>query len=350
MAQQKLFQASDGWLKQAVTGLCAAGFKVVAPVKDEDGQVNLQQIKPSDEIALDYINVQRPLKRLFFPATEVLFEYEKADQQNVELKANGALSGAEIVVFGCRPCDASSLVMLDQVFNWDYKEKQYNQRRQQTTVVSFACTETGPQCFCTSVGSSPHSEAGSDVMVYAGYGKSIMKALTDKGKKLIEKLGSVVENAPENSALPAAPEIENKLDPVKAKAWMDDNFESEFWSEASLKCLGCGACSYLCPTCHCFDIVDEATWTRGQRRRNWDCCSFGLFTLHGSGHNPRPNQAARYRQRVLHKFKYFPEKFGHIACVGCGRCIDNCGVGQSIFKVVSNIEQLSEKRADTDGN
>ncbi|UCE48236.1 MAG: 4Fe-4S dicluster domain-containing protein, partial [Phycisphaerales bacterium] len=95
---------------------------------------------------------------------------------------------------------------------------------------------------------------------------------------------------------------------------------------------------YLCPTCHCFDIVDEANWHMGQRRRNWDCCSHPMFTKHASGHNPRPDQASRCRQRLMHKFKYFPERFGQIACVGCGRCTRACCVGQNLVSILTDIE------------
>ena len=165
-----------------------------------------------------------------------------------------------------------------------------------------------------------------------------MQVCSDKGAKFISQLGDVVKPAPAGTNLPTPPEVNPKFDPEKIKTWLDENFENDFWTDISLKCLGCGACSFLCPTCHCFDIVDEANWHAGQRRRNWDCCSHPMFTKHASGHNPRPDQASRCRQRVMHKFKYFPERFEQIACVGCGRCARACCVGQNLVSILTDIE------------
>ena len=338
MGDNKLFQAQAGWLRPAIEALSAAGVEVLVPTEEEPGVVNLRPVTSPDEVTFEYDNVLLPLKGVFLPPSEVLMEYEKAEGGDVQLRSAPPPSG-ETVVMGCRPCDAAALEMLDKVFQWDYDDMPYRTKRENATVVSWACTAPGAQCFCTSVGGSPHDERGSDVLVFLrDGGDALMQVYTDKGERFIERLGDCVQPAPADTQLPAPPELERKFDTEKIEGWLDENFENEFWSDISLRCLGCGACSYLCPTCHCFDIVDEAVWNSGQRIRNWDCCSFSLFTLHASGHNPRPNQAARWRQRVMHKFKYFPERFGRIACVGCGRCIRNCGVGQNLVRVLAEIE------------
>ena len=119
-------------------------------------------------------------------------------------------------------------------------------------------------------------------------------------------------------------------------------YDDPFWDELHLKCLGCGACTYLCPTCHCFDIVDEGNAVRGKRVRNWDTCQFALFTHHTSGHNPRQSGKERMRQRVMHKFNYFVENQGEIACVGCGRCVRNCPVNLDIRAVIEGIRRVTE--------
>jgi ferredoxin len=339
VVDNKLFQAQTGWLSPAIEALSAAGVEVLVPTEEEPGVVNLRPVTSPDEVTLEYGNVLLPLKEVFLPRSEVLMEYEKVEGGDVQLRPAPRPSG-ETVVMGCRPCDAAALEMLDEVFQWDYDDMPYRTRRENATVVSWACTAPGAQCFCTSVGRSPHDERGSDVLVFLrDGGDALMQVYTDKGERFIERLGDCVQPAPADTQLPAPPELERKFDTEKIKGWLDDNFENEFWSDISLRCLGCGACSYLCPTCHCFDIVDEAVWNAGQRRRNWDCCSFSLFTLHASGHNPRPNQAARWRQRVMHKFKYFPERFDRIACVGCGRCVRSCGVGQNLARVLAEIEK-----------
>ncbi len=114
-------------------------------------------------------------------------------------------------------------------------------------------------------------------------------------------------------------------------------FEAPPWEELAARCLGCGACAFVCPTCHCFDIVDEGNAAGGSRCKFWDSCGFALFTAHTSGHNPRATQPARFRQRVLHKFRYLPERFGVQGCVGCGRCIATCPVNMDIQEVVAKV-------------
>ena len=338
MGEQKLYQASANWLKSAVESLGTAGIDVLAPTQSESGKVDMARVTSSEQVMGNYVNTSFPLKRLFLPMSEVLLKYEKGENGDVDLGPESA-EAKEVVILGCRPCDAAALKMLDKVFQWDYSDVAYQQKRDRTTVVSLACTEPGPECFCTSVGGSPQGSEQSDVLVFGSLDNAaLMQANTAKGEKFIERLADAVTPAPGGTKLPELAKLERKFDPQKVKGWLDNNFESDFWVEKSLSCLGCGTCSYLCPTCHCFDIVDEASWNRGQRRRNWDCCSFSLFTLHASGHNPRPDQAGRYRQRLMHKFKYFPERFGVLACVGCGRCLKNCAVGQNLLADLADIE------------
>jgi ferredoxin len=141
----------------------------------------------------------------------------------------------------------------------------------------------------------------------------------------------IAARAEEMISGPSVEEVKEKLDVV---------YEDPFWDELHQKCLGCGACTYLCPTCHCFDIVDEGDSVQGRRVRNWDTCQFALFTYHTSGHNPRPTGKERMRQRVMHKFGYFVENLNEIACVGCGRCVRDCPVNLDIRATIEAIRQL----------
>ncbi len=338
MTDKALYQAPADWLAKTVETLCAAGVEVVAPTKADGDAVELSKVVSADTVTAAYANTRQPLKRLFFPETEPILGYRRADDGDVDVQPAPSAGDGEMVVLGVRPCDAAALEVLDAVFQWDYDDLLYRARRDRATVVTFACTEPDEHCFCTSVEGSPHSGKGSDVIAFLnGDGSALLQPLSAKGQALIERLGSVVTPAAD-AQLPEAPAVAARFTPDKVRAWLDDNFESGLWQEAALQCLGCGACSFLCPTCHCFDIVDEGTWKEGERLRNWDCCSFALFTQHASGHNPRADQGARYRQRVMHKFKYFPERFGLTACVGCGRCTRVCGAGQSLVGVLSEIE------------
>lgn len=343
MDEQQLYKAQSGWLKSAIDILQKAGTEVIAPVEAEPGVVELAPVKSSEAVVLEYGNVRLPLKRFFFPMTEVVLQYETQSDGDVEVKSEPLVPDTPVVIVGARPCGVAALDALDSVFHWDYDDVRYSARRDRTTIVSFACTQPDATCFCTSVGGSPHNTEQTDVLVFGHEdGQATLQVCSEKGAKFIEQLGGLVQPAPADTELPKPPDVAPTVHPDKAKAWLDEHFESDFWKDVSLKCLGCGACSYLCPTCHCFDIVDEANWHAGNRRRNWDCCSGPMFTQHASGHNPRPDQASRCRQRIMHKFKYFPERFEKIGCVGCGRCVRACCVGQNLVTILKDIESMAK--------
>ncbi|MDR1289843.1 MAG: 4Fe-4S dicluster domain-containing protein, partial [Planctomycetaceae bacterium] len=110
----------------------------------------------------------------------------------------------------------------------------------------------------------------------------------------------------------------------------------------TIRCLACGACTYSCPTCHCFDIVDEGGASRGERVKNWDSCQFAFFTLHASGHNPRGNQSSRQRNRIQHKFRIYPDKFGSVLCTGCGNCARECSANLGVLPYVELLDKKSK--------
>jgi ferredoxin len=236
----------------------------------------------------------------------------------------------ERLLLAVRPCDAAAFPILDHVFNWDCADEFYNRRRKATTIVAMACSTHDADCFCTSVGLGPASEKGADaLLIPAGNGSFEVRTLTEKGAALFA--GRTSEAAAAAAAY-AGPEV--RFNAGAVREFCEKNFEHPLWAEQALACLGCGACAYTCPTCHCFDIVDE----HRARVRNWDSCQFAMFTLHASGHNPRPGQASRQRQRILHKFSMYPAKFGEILCTGCGNCARNCPAGIGVLPVVTTIE------------
>jgi ferredoxin len=221
--------------------------------------------------------------------------------------------------------------VLDAVFNWDYRDEFYNRLRAATTVVSLACTSSDSECFCTSVGLGPAATRGSDVLLVEEAGAYRVRVLTAKGAVLFG--GEPEEpSEPDYSADPPY-----RFDPAQVRDFAASRFEDPFWAEHALACVGCGACAYTCPVCHCFDIVDEGNANGGVRARNWDACQFPLFTLHASGHNPRHSQGDRQRQRIYHKFFMYPEKFGEILCTGCGNCARNCPVGLGVLPVITEM-------------
>jgi len=329
---------SEESLKQLAGGLLKAGCRVIAPVRQQD-MVVYKAIKDPQEMAADteYVLPQSSFKEFLFPRCECILRYRIGEDKKPVYESPNLDAEPPQAVIGCRPCDAASLPILDKIFGWDYQDQFYFKRREKLTVVSIACSRAAERCFCTSVGCAPDSATGSDVLLKkCGNGKYLAEALTDKGKQLVEKFASLFEKA---DAAPAAEvaQVKAAFDAEKIKPWLDAHFEDPMWLEIAARCMGCGTCAFGCPTCHCFDIVDEGDLKGGCRLRNWDTCGSALFTKHGSGHNPRSSQEQRYRQRVMHKYKYYVEKFGLRACTGCGRCCVRCPVNLDLCAVLQTI-------------
>jgi len=310
--------------------------RLFAPVKDRMGTIFSEVADPS-LICLDGLNTNLSPKELVFPQWETLYTFKEDHLNETELKVQ------ETVLFGARPCDARALELLDRVFTWEGIDDPYYLSRRAKTCVALACNTPGEACFCSSVGGSPVGEVGADVLTFDLGDRLHLRVLTERGEALLKEASGPTEKATEEDkrgVQQAAAEAEKQLHPISIPedlATLRESFDAEIWEELGLKCLGCGTCAYVCPTCHCFDITDESRKGVGRRVRSWDTCAFSLFTLHGSGHNPRITQAARYRQRVLHKFLYCPENFGEAFCVGCGRCITNCPAGLDLRAVLERL-------------
>lgn len=320
-------------LRKLVDLWLAEGKRVIGPRQVKPGTVLYADLAGGEELLL--AGAERPansIKEAVFPRHEPLYRYrfEGKQVQLLELPE----PRQEQIVLAARPCDAAALAILDQVFNWDVRDERYNRRRQLTTVVSLACAEPDAYCFCTSVGLGPDDPRGSDAMLAdQGDGLLEVRLLSDKGQRL---LGGHVQAS--DRTAPRAPPPRNGFDLAAVRARLADGFQRPEWAEWALRCLGCGACAYSCPTCHCFDMVDEGNAAGGLRVRNWDACQFPLFTLHASGHNPRASQWQRQRQRIYHKFQTYPEKFGETLCTGCGNCARNCPVGLGVLSMLRAIE------------
>jgi ferredoxin len=324
-------------LHALIDSLNAAGVRVVGP-KRVDTLTLYGPLAKGDELDLSQLP-RRSAKEAFFPPCEDILSYGKQDGKTTVVDPD--LSQLpETVLVGVRPCDAAAPGILDAVFSWDYHDEFFLERRRRTTLIGVACTRADDACFCTAVGYAPDSRDGADLFLTplegGGYG---VEALTEKGERLLAAHAGLFAEAAELRPLPAAaPEME-KLDLARIKAWLDNNFESDFWQSIATRCAGCGACAFLCPACHCFDIVDEGNEAAGCRRKHWDACGFGKFTMHASAHNPRDLQPNRYRNRIMHKFKYYDDKFGKTLCTGCGRCVRCCPVGIDIAQIVEDISK-----------
>ncbi len=339
----KILKKTDlaGFIK-SLTG----DYEVLGPV--QDGPIfKFAPVVDGSEMALDYQNTTMSPKDLFFPQTEKMFDFTTDPNQDdaLVLKEVPPAVGPR-VVFGIRPCDAKAFFVLDKVFKNDqFTDVYWFNRREATTLIGLGCNDPCPTCFCTSVNCGPFHEEGLDVIAYDLGEEFLLKPLTDKGQALLgkakglgEPAGKVDEKAFSiRSAAEAAVTSQVETGNIFKRSVME-LFEMDFWPRVAESCLNCGTCTYFCPTCHCFDIQDETAGQDGQRMRNWDTCMSWLFTMHGTGHNPRPGKMERVRQRFMHKFKYIPMKRdGEIGCVGCGRCIVQCPVNIDVREVVRKM-------------
>ncbi|MBI2202436.1 MAG: 4Fe-4S dicluster domain-containing protein [Candidatus Rokubacteria bacterium] len=338
-----------GWLAGML------GDKRVLAAVDEDGLRVFRSVERADQIALPTGKTRWSPKEFLFARTETLFAYSVAGN---EVTLDGApVESAEQVLVGVRPCDAAGFLRLDAIFLDGDADSLYASHRVRTTVVTVACDEAGPECFCTAVGGSPASDKGSDVHLTRVADGWLVRPVTAKGDRLTASLAGVgrapspEEHAEaETQSTRVAGHIRQSAIAREWAAILESRFHLPLWETLGRRCVGCGICTYVCPSCSCFDVTDTGSASCGERCRSWDSCTFAAFTRHASGHNPRATQAARYRQRVLHKFSYFPLGHdGESMCVGCGRCVQLCPVGLNVRETVQAVVAAAADGHDAGG-
>ncbi|MCL5673775.1 MAG: 4Fe-4S dicluster domain-containing protein [Deltaproteobacteria bacterium] len=365
--EEKYYEISSENIKKFVNNLIEQHNEVIAP-KDKDGDTFYDKINNFEDADLNILLPKLSFKEYLLPKTETLFEYSISGSninicdplENIDVNTNANNSGKATdcsdnisqkrIIFGSRPCDAGAGPIMEKVFNWDYKDEFFNERFKNLYLISIACDKPDNYCFCTEVQLSPESSYGSDILLKKGGSGYYAKVITEKGMELINSNSENTSLFKEISKdkFPADKDWKAAFDIKKTQSYLDKNFTSNFFQEKFLSCIGCGVCTYTCPTCHCFDIQDEGTNEKGKRIRNWDSCQFGIFTLHTSGHNPRVTQGDRYRQRLMHKFKIYNEKFNKYLCVGCGRCSRNCPEDIDLKEITAELSLMenSNKQAE----
>ena len=291
----------------------------------------------------DNLNTVRSPKDFFFPQVENLMEF-KVEGKNIEV-IDTRKETEDFVIFGIRACDVKSFEVLDRVFLTEPVDSFYKMRREKGIIVSTACSKPAETCFCKTFDISPESPDG-DVTTWKTEKDIYFKANTKKGESFLEKIKSFLEECSEeevNKEIEKISEIMNKLPlkDLKTDAFgggkTNEFFNSPLWDELSQSCLGCGTCTFVCPTCQCYDIKDFNTGNGVIRYRCWDSCMYSDFTKMAHGNN-RLTQKERFRQRFMHKLVYYPENNdGLFSCVGCGRCISKCPISMNIVKVMKKI-------------
>lgn len=319
--------------------LLANGNKIYAPTT-KDGKTEFNYNPSFNDVTFDHIQTTQSVKNTVFPKIENLIRFtnEKSGTEVTEVDLKHI---PNVVVWGVHPCDSVGFNALKSIFMWDYKDEYFNSRLQKLAVIGLSCNKCDEYCFCTSVGLNPGATNGSDILLTKlSSGDFLAEIITEKGKEIANASSDLFESAPQETKEANLAEVKQIFSHEKVTKNLDGAFEHPFWVENSLRCLGCGACAYVCPACACFDIQDETKGKNGKRLRCWDSCGFGLFTIHTSGHNPREVQSQRWRQRVMHKFSYMPERNNSLGCVGCGRCSRACPVDMNISEQLVALDKI----------
>ena len=291
----------------------------------------------------DAFNTVRSAKDFFFPQTENIVDF-KMEGKTIEI-IDTRSECEDFVVFGVRACDVKSFDILDRVFLSEPVDTYYKNRREHGTIISMACTRPAETCFCSTFGIDASSPEG-DIVCHKTADALYLDAKTEKGEALLASLADITEDT-DTAAVDAQKELIKErmaklpLADLKPDAFGDGKtskfFNAPEWRELSESCLGCGTCTFVCPTCQCYDIKDFNTGNGIKRFRCWDSCMYSDFTKMAHG-NPRLTQLERFRQRFMHKLVYYPtNNDGLFSCVGCGRCLAKCPINMNIVKVMKKL-------------
>ncbi len=315
--------------------------EIIGPVEEENG-LYFRSVESPEQIVWEFANTVNNIKDFFFPPRQELYELRNDGIKSYEANASeldDPESGINRIILFPRACDAQALTIMDRLFIGQYEDPLYKQLRENTVIIGLSCLEPDRRCFCLSLGGGPFHTEGMDASI-TPLGNSLytIQIITEKARRLFPDSILAVGDSPTVEDKERSEELKNMAESViERKIDIPDNmvesFDSEYWQSVSQVCINCGICTYLCPTCHCFDIVNEGYL----RVRCWDTCSSNTFTRMAAGEDHRREKYKRYRQRVFHKFDYYRDNFDVVACVGCGRCTTHCPVKIDIVEIVNNL-------------
>lgn len=311
------------------------------PLKSGE-QVNFGYYEKGAEFDIETLKTVKSPKNVFFPQSENMMKFKR---EGKTLTIEDVREEKEpYLVFGVRACDLKAFTVLDNVFLQEPVDTYYKARRDAGVVFTLACNNPETSCFCNVFGIDASEPKGDGTCVLSGDFLYIEEN-TEKGEKVLDIIKDMCAEADESEISGVKEEIKAKIEKLPyshldISRFKPENLNELFnlpeWEELSEACLGCGACTFVCPTCQCFDIRDFTANKDVIRFRCWDSCMYSDFTQMAAA-NPRTTQMQRYRQRFMHKLVYYPSQYGMYSCVGCGRCVNKCPQHLNIIKVIKKI-------------
>ncbi len=295
-----------------------------------------EESKAKESLLLEALNVYVSPKHVLLPQTERMYDIK---QQAHELEIGPTHEDDRPrVLFGVRACDARAIKSLDDVFlTRGFVDSFYQARRDNLTIIGNACYAPGPNCFCQAMGVELTEPEGDIILrdADAGY---IWEVKSEKGEKLTTLVAEFLHEQEVSAPAPQPFSLQVDYEGVAEK--LTGMFGHPLWESLAEPCINCGACTYICPSCYCFDIQVKMWGDEGYRFRCWDSCMYAEYTAEAGGGNPRPTGVERFRNRFLHKLETFYERYGYSLCTGCGRCIVVCPTGVNITDIIKQIQEV----------
>jgi len=334
----------------------ATGRRLIVPVRDERGtRFGDLPDEAGAALVLDVVNTDESPKEAVFPQWEPLF-----DLRDLGVAPEVEPVAPEVqpwLLFGVRPCDCRALVLLAQLFEADTPDPYHSIRRRAGIIVALTCVQSGPTCFCTWMGVPLDRPEGADILLTPLDDAYLVEALTEQGQKQLAAAAGHLQEADDKhlqakqaalealrAAQPAPPFDASDEASLRSLAEVVMPEEQEpFWQAIARACIGCGVCTLGCPTCTCFDVNDDGIGEHAERYRCWDSCQFKFYALEASGHDPRPEQWERQRNRIGHKLSFSVDRFGQLTCVGCGRCVRQCPVNIDIREAIRHLATAASR-------